>query len=135
MPFAKVRFHIVTATHNRTPIITPDVEPVLYNGLCRKAQDVGGRVYQVGGVEDHVHILATIPRTMAIATFVRVLKSGSCGIVRAKFGAEAFRWQAGYGILSLNPHRLDGIRDYVRNQKRHHDSGEVWPLYERIRED
>jgi REP element-mobilizing transposase RayT len=132
MPYANVRFHIVTGTYDRVPIITPEVEPILYTALCRKARDAGGQVSQVGGVADHVHLIARLPRTMSIARFMSVLKSGSCLAVRTRFGEDAFRWQEGYGITSLNPHRMEEIRAYVRHQKAHHEARTVWPLYERI---
>jgi len=89
-------------------------------------------VYQVGGIEDHVHILTSIEPVQSIAGFMRVVKSGSCLAIRNRFGRDAFRWQSGYGVLTVNPAQVDIVRKYIRNQKQHHRNHMMWPLYERV---
>jgi len=42
-----------------------------------KAIGLGGTVYVIGGVEDHVHVVASVPPTVALSTFVGQVKGVS----------------------------------------------------------
>jgi putative transposase len=56
---------------------------------------------QVGGVEDHVHILCGLSRKISLAEFVKNLKTRSTRIVKGK-GHYGFCWQSGYGAFSAS---------------------------------
>ena len=60
MSSPRLRYHLVTGTHKREPLITPSVEEVLYPAIRVKAEDADGRVLQIGGIPDHVHLVAAI---------------------------------------------------------------------------
>ena len=132
MPFTRLRYHIVTATYERQPLITDEVEPVLYGALGTKTEDAGGRLLDVGGVSDHVHLIVALPPTVAVSDLMRVIKSGSCAAVRRAFGREAFRWQAEYSAFTVAPHDLDRLHHYVTRQKEHHATDRLWPAYEHV---
>jgi REP element-mobilizing transposase RayT len=134
MPFTRLRYHIVTATHRRRPLITDAVEPVLYGALGTKTEDAGGRLLEVGGIADHVHLLVALPPSVSVSDLMRVVKSGSCAAVRQAFGREAFRWQSKYSAFTVTPHDLDGLRDYVAHQKARHAADRLWPAYEHVPE-
>ena len=71
----------------------------------------------VGGVEDHVHILLSLPATMAVAKAVRLLKSGSSLWVHQTFPAQRdFAWQEGYGAFSLGVLQLEQTKHYIECQ-------------------
>ena len=134
MPFTQLYYHIVTATHRRRPFITPAVETVLYDAVREKTRAVDGRPVRLGGIEDHMHLVAVVPPTLPVARFVQAIKTYSCYRVRQAFGREAFRWQRGYGAFTASPHHLDGLLAYVDRQKEHHAADRVWTRYERIAE-
>jgi putative transposase len=129
--YTRLRYHIVTGTYQREPLITPSVEAVLYPALRVKAEDADGRVLQVGGIADHVHLVAALRPTRALSDFVRAVKTGSCAAVRESFGAESFRWQRGYAAFTVAPHDMRRVLDYVADQKKRHATGQVWSVYER----
>src|SRR5687768_10791569 len=105
MSYTRLRYHIVTATKYRDRIITPEIEPVLHAALRRKAASQWGKILQIGGVEDHIHIIAAVPPTIALAEFVRQLKSSSTRVVNEiALLNQRFEWQEGYGAFTLNPH-------------------------------
>ena len=75
----------------------------------------------VGGVEDHVHILTTLPKTTSMSDFVRVIKANSSKWLKTvNVYYESFRWQAGYGAFSVSPSVLDRTKKYIQNQAEHH---------------
>ena len=75
----------------------------------------------VGGVEDHVHVLLSLPSTIAVAKAVQLLKSGSSLWVHKTFPADrAFAWQEGYGAFSLGVSQVEQTKRYIESQSKHH---------------
>ena len=132
MSFTRLRFHITTATKGRRRLILPEVEAVLVPALFRVAEDAGGTLIRVGGVEDHSHIVAGIRPTVPLSRFVGVLKGESSKIIREKFPELDFAWQRGYGAFTVNPYDMDALIAYVDNQKEHHLAGTLWEPFEYI---
>jgi putative transposase len=75
--FAAVYLHVVFSTKGRRPLITAAVAPRLYEYLSGIASGNKCRLRTVGGVADHVHLLVSLSREIAIADLVRELKAGS----------------------------------------------------------
>jgi len=76
----------------------------------------------VGGVEDHVHILARFGRTITQADWIKEIKRVSSGWLKERDPASCrdFAWQAGYGVFSVSASRLDAVREYIVTQEEHH---------------
>lgn len=131
MSYYRVIYHLVWGTKHRLPLITEKIQTYLYQTMISKIQDMGGFVYAIGGVEDHIHIILSIPAKIAIKEFVRKLKGSSSYHVNKKLGTPGqFQWQAGYGIFSIDPENKDGIIQYVKHQKEHHDDRSLHPEFE-----
>ncbi len=73
----------------------------------------------IGGVEDHVHLLARFGRTIAQADWVKELKRVSNEWIQ-KEGIMDFQWQAGYAAFSVSQSNLEEVRDYILRQEEHH---------------
>lgn len=131
MSYTRLRYHIITATQRRTPLITPEVEAVLYPAMQRKAQDENGHLLRIGGVEDYVHVVAALQPSCALVDFVRAVKAGSSRAVSRAMDAP-FRWQRGYAAFTLNPLDLSRIIAHVAHQKERHRAGNLWAAYEQL---
>ncbi len=70
MPYWQLFYHIVWATKNREPLLTPDVESIIHGYLRAKAIGLGAVVFALNGVLDHVHLAAAIPPAVAVARFI-----------------------------------------------------------------
>ena len=55
MPYTKLFYHIIWSTKNREPIITSAIEGKLDSYLAKKALSLGGIVYAINGISDHVY--------------------------------------------------------------------------------
>lgn len=76
---------------------------------------------QIGGMPDHVHILATLPKTMSLADFVRVIKANSSKWIKTLDGYyNSFSWQEGYGAFSVSPSQMKNTISYITRQPEHH---------------
>jgi len=114
--------HLVWATWNRAPLITADIEQRVYAVMQHQASRLGAEVIAIGGVEDHVHVLARFPATLAIAELVGKMKGASSHFTAQILG-ETFKWQGGYAAFTVSRSALPTARAYVLNQKAHHRDG------------
>jgi len=73
----------------------------------------------VGGVDDHVHILASLRPVHCIADVMRDMKKDSTNWVKQNFEGR-FAWQEGYAAFTVSPSATDSVRDYIANQEVHH---------------
>jgi len=75
----------------------------------------------IGGVDDHVHILARNARTITQADWVKELKRASSLWIKERDPSlRDFAWQSGYGIFSVSHSNLETIEHYIANQEEHH---------------
>ena len=82
---------------------------------------IGGIPMEVGGVENHIHILTTLPKDMSLSDFVRIIKTDSSRwIKKIDDYYSRFSWQVGYGAFSVSSSVVDRTVNYIRNQSRHH---------------
>ena len=82
---------------------------------------IGGIPMEVGGVENHIHILTTLPKDMSLSDFVRIIKTDSSRwIKKIDDYYSRFSWQVGYGAFSVSSSVVDSTVNYIRNQSRHH---------------
>lgn len=125
MSLWRIYYHIVWATKKRQPLITPDRESELYNYIIGKADFLNCITHAIGGIEDHIHIVVSIPPTMAVSEFVKKIKGSSSHHLNHTntTTSQKFIWQEGYGVFSLGSKQVDDAVNYVKNQKIHHSQG------------
>jgi|ERR1700722_14646083 len=113
--------HCVFSTKDRRPVITPALRQRLWPFLGGIAQHNKMKAIEIGGVEDHVHILLSIPSTVSIAKALQLIKGGSSKWVHETFPEHRlFGWQKKYGAFSVSVSQLDKIMEYIKNQQEHH---------------
>jgi len=132
--YQELFYHMVWATKLRTPLIKPAVEKDLHTYISRKVEELRGTVIAVDGTDDHVHLLATIPPAIAVAEFIMKVKGSSSHFMTHSKHISEFQWQKGYGVISLSRKAVSFVRDYIRNQKKHHAEGTVIARLERMEE-
>ena len=119
--FTSLHVHVVFSTKNRERWLTPEVEEEVWRylgGICRAHQFTA---VQVGGVEDHVHLLLGCPATVALSDFMKRLKGESSKWASGKFPRWAgFSWQDGYGAFSVGHSQIPATIRYIQNQRVKH---------------
>ena len=111
--------HCVFSTKERRNLISAEVQPDLWAFLGGVARKNGFNALIVGGTENHVHILLSLPATMPLAKAVQLVKGASSHWMNEKFG-KGFSWQEGYGAFTLGVSQKGDTIDYIRNQAEHH---------------
>ncbi len=119
--FTKILIHFVFSTKNRAPLITPDIEPRLHAYMRGIAKNHESPVISMNGTSDHVHMLISMSKKIAVATLMEEVKRDSSSWIK-KQGEEfsGFYWQEGYGAFSIGESGVEGVSEYIENQKKHH---------------
>jgi putative transposase len=135
--FWRCYYHLVWTTKHRAPLITLQVEPVLFQAIREKCRELAVEIIAVNAVEDHIHIAVEIPPKLSIANWVKHIKGASSYAVNSHFPNTEmrFQWQTGYGVLTFGATALPMVTDYINNQKRHHANKTLEPYLEQTGED
>ena len=76
---------------------------------------------EIGGTSNHVHILTSLPKSLALTDFIREIKANSSKWIRQlDTHYTQFAWQDGYGAFSVSPSLLEKTVQYIRSQEEHH---------------
>ena len=120
MSYISIHAHIVFATKNRRPIISPAWRARLHDYLGGTVNGLDAVAQGVGGVDDHVHLLVGFKATHRMSDFMRELKKSSSTWVHDEIGLKEFAWQEGYSAFSVSPSARPGVKQYIANQEEHH---------------
>ncbi|MEM7010540.1 MAG: IS200/IS605 family transposase [Verrucomicrobiota bacterium] len=118
--FTRLTYHIVFATKYRKPTIREEIQGRLNEYMGGTLRGKKGHLIEIGGVEDHVHLLAGLSPVLAVSDVIRALKANSSKWITENRLVDGFEWQKGYGAFSVSYDRVEPIRKYIRNQKEHH---------------
>lgn len=120
--YTKLVNHFVFSTFARKPFLVKPMRDDVFaymGGIIRKMR---GAPIAINGVEDHVHILAHVPATIAVADFIRKVKAGSSEWVHDHLGLRRFDWQDGYAAISVRGDDYETVKRYIERQEAHHHS-------------
>ena len=114
MSYISAYYHCVFSTKERRPLIQPCLQERLWPFLGGIARQNQIKAIEIGGVADHVHVLLSLPSTMAIAKAVQLIKGGSSKWVHDTFPEHRlFGWQVKYGAFGVSVSQLDKIIHYT----------------------
>ena len=111
--------HCVFSTKERRNLIAPDKQTQLWSYLGGIARKNGFKAVAIGGTENHIHILLSMPATMPLAKAVQLLKGGSSKWMNDT-GAGRFAWQEGYGAFTVGISQQAHTIGYINSQAEHH---------------
>ena len=118
---ACLHVHLVFSTKNRRRDLHDEVREALDAYMATVLRNLGCGAAFVRSVEDHVHILFDLPRTISISDAVKEVKTASSKWLKEQGrGLQAFAWQAGYGAFSVSESNVPAVRDYIAHQEEHH---------------
>ena len=113
--------HIVFSTKHRADLITPEIEPKLFayiGGILNNEKSV---LLASGGTMNHIHLLVSQSKTMALSDLVKDVKQRSSKWIKTQ-GREfaGFHWQDGYGAFTIGKSQVETLRGYLAKQKVHY---------------
>jgi putative transposase len=119
--YSQILLHIVFSTKQRQPWITPDIAERLYpyiGGIIRAEKGV---LYEIGGIEDHVHLYLRWRPDHSVSDLMRTVKARSSKWVHDTFShLGSFKWQEGYSVFSVSKSQEPVVTKYIAGQAEHH---------------
>lgn len=119
--FHSIFLHIVFSTHERRPYLEREQQERVFDYMSATLRNLGCEFVLVNGHVEHVHVVCSLPVTLAPMDLVGKLKCNSSKWMRESLeGLEDFHWQSGYAAFSFSRRQLGSVQRYVRNQQHHH---------------
>jgi len=117
-----VYVHLVFSTKNRKRYLqNVELRNALHAYIGGISKNLNCAPIRVGGVEDHVHVLAHLARDITIGNWVKEVKRlSSIWLKTQSIDLRDFRWQRGYSCFSVSRSNLEAVTDYINRQIEHH---------------
>ena len=116
--YTQLLTHVVFSTRERIRLIAPEIKAELHAYLGGLTRELKGKAYSVNGMEDHVHMLISLPPVVSISDALRFLKSNSSGWIHEKWPQRgSFAWQLGYSAFSVSKSAVHEVVQYIHDQK------------------
>ena len=121
MSHISITYHLIFGTCRRESVIHIAHDRELYKFIYDFCMSRGVKIWRIGGMPDHIHVLCDIPPKIAVADFVKLLKAESSKFLMANPHFPHWdKWAEGYGAFSVDAeNRQERIR-YIMEQKTHH---------------
>jgi REP element-mobilizing transposase RayT len=119
--YTALHYHFVFSTKCRERSIAQAIETRVWEYLGGILVRNKMKPLQIGGIEDHVHLLLGAPATLAPAKIAQLVKGGSSTWIHETFPELAgFAWQDGYGAFTVSKSALPDVKSYIADQRDHH---------------
>ncbi|MGH7598467.1 MAG: IS200/IS605 family transposase, partial [bacterium] len=79
--FHELVFHLVFATKDRAPLFTPPIQRLLFSQFRQACETLHGDLHEIGGTEDHVHVLISLRPSHRLDVVVDNLKSAGAEMI------------------------------------------------------
>ncbi len=119
--YTQILYQIVFGTKHRSPTLEKRNRDALFKYITGILQNKKCHLYQIGGVEDHIHIVTHLHPSIALADLIKDIKLASSDYIKSEVMFPKFNgWQDGYGAFTYSIGAKDNLINYVKNQEEHH---------------
>ena len=119
--FTNLLNHVVFSTKDRRNMLYKDLRQQLFPYIRGIANNEGATIFEINGIEDHVHILAKLKPSLAPSDFARIIKCNSSSWIHETYGnMKDFAWQSGFSAFSVSGSVAHAVRNYIETQEAHH---------------
>ena len=119
--FSRLWVHIIFGVKGRLKLLNKRVmQPVLFH-IQNEIPIPGLEIHEAGVYKDHIHLLVLIHPRLSVSWIVKKIKGESShwinenSLLKYKFG-----WQHGYSSFSVSESMVEVVKDYIKNQEKHH---------------
>src|SRR5438105_12191485 len=110
--------HVVFSTKQRRPAIPTEMRERLWSYFGGIAKKNSFKLLAAGGLDDHAHVLLSLPAVLPISKAVQLIKGGSSKWLNDK-GVD-FEWQEAYAAFSVSVSQVAKTMAYINAQEQHH---------------
>ncbi len=127
MSHIRIWVHCVWATKNKIPYLKDLIRDKVILHILENSRQKGIYVDHINGYEEHLHALISVGGKQNISDLMQKIKGESSHWINDnKLTRVRFEWQDDFYCVSVGVSDVDRVREYIRNQKSHHQkiSGE-----------
>ncbi|HQW44837.1 MAG: transposase [Saprospiraceae bacterium] len=119
--YTQILYQIVYSTKGREKTLEAENRKELYKYIWGILKNNNCHLYQIGGIEDHIHIITHLHLSIALANLVKDIKLASSDFIKkenlfSNFGG----WQDGYAAFTYSIEAKENLIRYVKNHVEHH---------------
>ena len=120
--YTELLYHCIWSTKNREPLIRQEIEESVWAILASVATRHQLHIRRAGGIDNHVHVLIDIPKTVSVSEAMKQLKGGSSNAINQEglMKAGRFSWQDGYAAFTVSASNAAQVVRYIASQREHH---------------
>lgn len=119
--YTQILYQIVFSTKNREKTLLQENREELFRFIWGILKNKKCVLYQINGVEDHIHIATHIHPTISLSSLVKDIKvSSSLWIKEKRVFPNFTSWQEGYGGFTYSIKEKEALVNYIKNQAEHH---------------
>ncbi|MCD4794974.1 MAG: IS200/IS605 family transposase [Bacteroidales bacterium] len=119
--YTQILYQIVFSTKNREKALIKDHREKLFRYIWGILKNKKCILYQINGVDDHIHIATHVHPTVAVASLVKDIKVSSSDWIKGQGLFPKFEaWQVGYGAFTYSVNEKKALINYIKKQEAHH---------------
>lgn len=121
MSYTRLLYHIVFRTKYGKNTIPIHCESELYAYIMGIVNNKKSKLYRIGGMPNHIHLLVDIHPTFAVSDFMKELKEYSSKWLKTNPNFPDFEgWAVTFAAFTYSTNEKQTIINYIKNQKEHH---------------
>lgn len=119
--YTKIYVHFVFAVQHRQCLIKKAWKDELYRYINATITNKGHKLYAIGGMADHLHLLVSMNPDQSMSSFIADVKRSSAMWINQMFLRPGiFAWQRGFGAFTYSKNDVHNVANYIENQEEHH---------------
>lgn len=121
MGYTRLLYHIIFRTKYGKDTIPEDCHNELYAYIMGIVNNKKSKLYRIGGMPNHIHLLLEIHPVIAVSDFMKELKEYSSKWLKSNPNFPDLEgWAISFAAFTYNFNDKQTIIDYIKNQKEHH---------------
>lgn len=119
--YRQILYHLVFRTKNSQKTLEPSYAGELFAYTLGFVKNKNSFLYRINCVENHLHLLVDLHPTIALADFIRDMKTSTSIWLKQSGKFPRFNgWSEGYAALTCAWKDKEMIVSYIKNQQEHH---------------
>ena len=119
--YRQILYHIIFRTKGSKKVLSLEHTRELYAYIMGVIRNKNCFLYRINGMEEHLHILSDLHPSIALADYVRDIKTSSSLWLKQNLNFPNFMgWADGYAALTYAYRDKEIIINYIINQQEHH---------------
>jgi REP element-mobilizing transposase RayT len=117
----QILYHLIFRTKDSMKTLNLEHSRELYAYIMGYNKNKNCHLYRINGMEDHLHILCDLHPSLALANYMRDMKTSTSVWLKQSGNFHGFEgWAVGYAAFTYAWKDKDLIVNNIKNQQEHH---------------